>query len=146
MIAASMLTTVCVQTNTTIEEVVTWKYPEFKHRGKQRSLLKQSKSRHGAERDTTLLASDIVNHDAVGAILINLMRNLLDPKRPPPSEELMRAGRDSEIYLIHHPGSPLEAISPKSIKQQLVKALAKININAEIDEIQSILHATTTTI
>ncbi len=54
----------------------------------------------------------------------------------------IRNGQATNVYLIHDPDSLVKPLTPNNIKRQLVKGLAKININVLPDEVQSLLSAT----
>lgn len=55
---------------------------------------------------------------------------------------LIQSGRASKMYIFHDPDNPMKPLTAKSLKRQIVKALAKMNMHVELYEVQSLIGAT----
>lgn len=55
---------------------------------------------------------------------------------------VIQARRASDIYVFHDPENPLKPLTAKSVKRQIAKALAQMDIHVELYEVQSLLDAT----
>ena len=54
----------------------------------------------------------------------------------------IQSGQASKMYIFHDPDNPMKPLTAKSLKRQIVKALAKMDIHVELYEVQSLLDAT----
>ena len=139
----SLVATICIQTNVSIEEVLTWKANDMRP-GHQQTLkymtIKQSASRVGAERDVILLSLPNVHICPVSLLSVMAVARTSDKDLM----TLVRSHQSSQMYLIHDPDSLTKPLTPNNITTQIVQGLAKINIKAEPYEVQSLLAATYT--
>ena len=121
-----------------IEEALTWKNSEQRTNVQNGFVIKQSVSRVGPERDIYLYRLNNVSTCPVSAMsLLSVMHyNMLD------IGHIIQAGEASSLYLFHHPDNPKKPLTAKSIKRQIIKALAKMDIHVELYEVQSLLDAT----
>jgi len=134
----SVVATICIQANIIIEEVLTWKLCDMKHTSEHYVTFKQEASRVGPERDVIL--PQLPNRLICPLGLISMMSVARTSEA-----SLMGSIRNRQatnVYLIHDPDSLVKPLTPNNIKRQLVKGLAKTNINVLPYEIQSLLSAT----
>lgn len=134
----SVVATICIQANISIEEVLTWKLCAMKPTSQHYVTFKQEASRVGPERDVIL--PRLPNVLICPLSLISMM----SVARMSESSLMgsIRNGQATNVYLIHDPDSVLKPMTPNNIKRQLVKGLAKINIKVLPYEVQSLLSAT----
>ena len=101
-------------------------------------LIKQAATRLGTERDVYLLRLTNVMTCPMSAL------SMLAVARSNMQEiaGLIQSGQASKMYVFHDPDNPMKPLTAKSLKRQIVKALAKMNIPVELYEIQSLLDAT----
>lgn len=129
-----------------IEEAVTWKSCQMQTGAEgsdgvvvQEALtVKQGATRIGPERDVFLIRLNSVMNCPVGAISLLLVVHT-------DMDSVMRnitSGNADKMYMFHQPGNFFQSLTAKSIKRQIVKALAKMDIDVELYEVQSLIDAT----
>lgn len=101
-------------------------------------LIKQDATRIGPERDIYLLRLRNIMTCPMSAL------SMLAVARTDMQDiaGLIQSGQASKMYVFHDPDNPLKPLTAKSLKRQIVKALAKMNIHVEMYEVQSLLDAT----
>ena len=122
-----------------IEEALTWKASEQRWSPQQTGMtIKQSASRVGPERDIYLIRLKNVFTCPISAmsLLSVACTNMQEVVQH------VQAGEASKMYVIHQPDNHLRPLTAKSIKRQIIKALAKMNIHVQLYEVQSLLDAT----
>ena len=134
----SVVATICIQANISIEEVLTWKLCDLKPTSQHYVTFKQEASRVGPKRDVIL--PRLPNMLICPLSLISLM----SVARVSDASLMgsIRNRQATNVYLIHDPDSLLKPLTPNNIKRQLVKGLAKINVNVLPYEVQPLLSAT----
>ena len=134
----SVVATICIQANISIEEVLTWKLCDLKPTSQHYVTFKQEASRVGPKRDVIL--PRLPNMLICPLSLISLM----SVARVSDASLMgsIRNRQATNVYLIHDPDSLVKPLTPNNIKRQLVKGLAKINVNVLPYEVQPLLSAT----
>ncbi|KAL0026013.1 hypothetical protein WJX79_001151 [Trebouxia sp. C0005] len=138
MYEASVVATICIQANVSIEEVLTWKMYDMKPTSQHYVTFKQEASRVGPKRDVFL--PRLPNVLLCPMSLISMMSVARVSEASLMGSILNRQA--ANVYLIHDPDSLVKPLTPNNIKRQLVKGLAKMNIHALPYEVQSLLSAT----
>lgn len=134
----SVVATICIQANVSIEEVLTWKMYDMKPTSQHYVTFKQEASRVGPKRDVFL--PRLPNVLLCPMSLISMMSVARVSEASLMGSILNRQA--ANVYLIHDPDSLVKPLTPNNIKRQLVKGLAKMNIHVLPYEVQSLLSAT----
>ena len=101
-------------------------------------LIKQSATRLGPERDIYLLGLNNIMTCPMSALsMLAVVRTNMQS-----IAGSIQSGQASKLYVFHDPDNPMKPVTAKSLKRQIVKALAKMNIHVELYEVQSLLDAT----
>ncbi|DBB10642.1 hypothetical protein WJX82_008607 [Trebouxia sp. C0006] len=138
MYEASVVATICIQANVSIEEVLTWKMFDMNPANPHYVIFKQEASRVGPKRDVILPRLPNMLICPLGLISMMSVARVSEAS-------LMGSIRNRQaanVYLIHDPDSLVKPLTPNNIKKQLIKGLAKININVLPYEVQPLLSAT----
>ncbi len=134
----SVVATICIQANVSIEEVLTWKMFDMNPANPHYVIFKQEASRVGPKRDVILPRLPNMLICPLGLISMMSVARVSEAS-------LMGSIRNRQaanVYLIHDPDSLVKPLTPNNIKKQLIKGLAKININVLPYEVQPLLSAT----
>lgn len=134
--------TACIQAwnGLSIEEAVTWKGCEKRSLPGDTlngTLIKQAATRLGTERDVYLLRLQNVLTCPVSALAI--LSVCTDMRE---AVSLVESGQASKLYVFHDSDNLMKPLTAKSLKRQIIKALAKMNIHVDLYEVQSLLDAT----
>ena len=118
---------------------MTWKGFEQQPGARDTGMtIKQTASRVGPARDIYLVRLQNVMTCPVSALsLVGVVRTNMQAVTA-----LIQARQASKMYVFHDPDNPVKPLTAKSIKRQIVKALAKMDVHVELYEVQSLLDAT----